>query len=258
MRRETLTNYGVKMRVDSHDSLRLIKNRIYERAETEIIAGEMGGHPWQIFLDIGAHIGYHSLVAWKAQRNKGAEMKGTIFAFEPDPENFQILKENIFINTAEEIGAVNMAITNKTGEEDLYLNPLNSGDHRVYEVAGRERIRVKTSRLDDLDFIEWGKVGLVKIDTQGAEMRVLTGASKMLAQNNFKMIVEFYPAGLEAAGTTGLQLLLAIRKAGFLIREIVKATGMLNKIDDCRDDMELSFRYSAAGGRHCNLFCERP
>ena len=252
-RTEIITAGHNRMRLDSLDSLRLQKNKIYERAETAIMTAEAMGNPDKTVLDIGAHIGYFSLIAWRQQ--KGYAGAGGVFAFEPDPLNFQILKENIFINTAEGIGAVEMAISDKTGSGTLYLCPTNSGDHRIVigtRTEGRERIPIKTSRLDDLDFIDWGRVGMVKIDTQGAEVKVLMGASKLLSQKKMKMIIEFWPWGLKEAGSSADELLQAIYSAGFRICDI---RGSMTPVPKA-GFTALSKNY-AAMGRHSNLFCEK-
>lgn len=83
---------GHKMFLDCKDSLNLsINNGIYEEFETNIVKEEI--KKGDIVLEIGANIGYYTLIFAKLVGEKGK-----VFAFEPDPTNFALLKKNIEIN----------------------------------------------------------------------------------------------------------------------------------------------------------------
>ena len=80
------------------------------------------------FVDVGANIGYFSLLAASVVGEQGA-----IFAFEPDPDNYRLLLANAELNGMEHrIAAVEAALSDVTGEGQLYLSADNLGDHQVY------------------------------------------------------------------------------------------------------------------------------
>ncbi|MCA9414897.1 MAG: FkbM family methyltransferase, partial [Candidatus Omnitrophica bacterium] len=96
-------------------------------------------------LDIGAHIGLFTLVM---AREVGP--KGRVFSFEPCPESHHLLAENIRTNGLSNVTLVEAAVGEETGWTTLFLNPLNSGDHRTHPTSqSGESVRVETIRLDD-------------------------------------------------------------------------------------------------------------
>ena len=82
---------GHKMFLDKNDILNLSINGIHEPFTTEIIKKEIKKD--DIILDLGANIGYYTLIFAKL-----VGKKGRVFAFEPEPTNFTLLKKNIEIN----------------------------------------------------------------------------------------------------------------------------------------------------------------
>ena len=57
---------------------------------------------------------------------------GRVFAFEPDPDNFKLLKENIDLNGFKNVILVNKAVLDKSGRGNLYLDPNYIGSHVMY------------------------------------------------------------------------------------------------------------------------------
>src|SRR3989344_3364089 len=82
---------GNKIFLDDHDSLRLSILGVHEPYQTEIIMKNV--KRGDVVLDVGANIGYYTLLFAKLV---GPE--GIVFAFEPDPTNFSILKKNVETN----------------------------------------------------------------------------------------------------------------------------------------------------------------
>ena len=82
---------GNKMFLDPQDSLLLSINGIYEEFETELVSKEISKN--DVVVDIGANIGYYTLIFAKLVGENGK-----VFAFEPDPSNFALLKKNVELN----------------------------------------------------------------------------------------------------------------------------------------------------------------
>src|SRR5262245_45075811 len=102
---------GSEMHLDEHDSLELCKNRCYEPFETELVKTTL--KPDDIALDIGAHIGYFTLIM--AKRCK------YVHAFEPSPM-FEILRENVIINKFSNVTMYRNAVTEFSGRKiDVYV-----------------------------------------------------------------------------------------------------------------------------------------
>ena len=137
------------------------------------------------FIDVGANIGKFSIIM-------GDKLKktGKVISFEPHPENYNILKKNILLNKLKNVEAVNAACSNKKGFISLYLDKEGTGGHSTIEgveKVGREKIDVKTIRLDSIDI---KNVRLIKVDVEGAEDIVLRGAEKILKRDHPKILFE--------------------------------------------------------------------
>jgi FkbM family methyltransferase len=128
--------------------------------------------PGELFVDVGANIGAYSVLA--------ASIPGTrCAAFEPAPETFERLAENIRLNDfGSRVSANQMAIGNEDGQL-LFTRGLDSVNHVVApddNVANQ--ISVPVRRLDSVLGDEAPVV--MKIDVEGYELRVLEGASGIL------------------------------------------------------------------------------
>jgi FkbM family methyltransferase len=165
-------------------------------------------HPG-MFIDIGANIGTHlvsALVQYGFKQGIGCE---------PDPLNFDLLKQNILINGLEDRARVfNMALSDRFGSATLELSPTNFGDHRIRasiaECSGIEdeeqritcSVMMETaSRLFNDHGVACTSGTLVWIDTQGHEGHVLMGLQDWIdAGTLHAVVIEFWPQGIELSG----------------------------------------------------------
>lgn len=157
------------------------------------------------FANIGAHIGWYSLLAAKLTSHV------EIDAFEPTPQTFEYLSNNRRLNQLEQrINLINLALSDSKGECEFFINNDNPGNNslRRYddgEKYGAEytKITVKTDTMDNYylgkDKSEWPSI--ILIDTEGHEQQVFDGA-KQLFEKGFRplIVAEFYPALLELRG----------------------------------------------------------
>lgn len=131
-----------------------------------------------LFFDVGANIGHHSLV--------GASRGARVHAFEPVPRIAMRLTDNLRLNHLEsQITVREMALSNKEGKAILYIADRgDDGSHSLLpgvEAKGIEPITVTVSTINQyVSETQCGVPTLVKIDVEGFESLVLDGASAAL------------------------------------------------------------------------------
>ncbi len=129
-----------------------------------------------VVVDVGAHIGVFTL------RVARHVVDGKIIGIEPYPSSFKLLKKNVGHNKYKNVITINKAISDKIGKAKLYLSPTIIAHSTVF-FRSLNSIEVETTTLDkllkDLDL----KPDFIKIDAEGAELNVLSGANKTLKQN---------------------------------------------------------------------------
>lgn len=236
---------GVKLFIDKEDSLSLTRG-VYEKDEVDLIKRvvKMGDK----VLDIGANIGYHTTIFSKLIGGTGK-----VFAFEPDPENFRLLKKNIEINNCQNAILVNKALSDKEEKIKLYLSEYNMGDHRTYDSSdGRKFVEVDCISIDSYFKDKDSKIDFIKIDIQGAEYSVLKGMRTLFRNNKeLKLLTEFWPIGLKRSGIDPYQyldLLLSFEFNLYLI-ENEKMTPV--------DPQSLLKTFTIEKENYANLFCSK-
>ncbi len=243
---------GVELELDPGDSLGLTLSDAYEKFERRLMATL--AQPGDVAVDVGANLGLYTLLLARAVGDGGR-----VFAFEPDPENFELLRRNLERNGARNVVAERLAVADENGPLRLYLCERNRGDHRTWDSHdGRPSIEIEAVRLDDyLDADRLGpegRVDLVKMDVQGAEAQALAGMEGLLRRHSgVTLVTEFWPAGLVRAGAEPAAVLKRLGGLGFELYEIdeaaervaaVTAAELLARLDPSRED-------------HTNLLCRR-
>ena len=181
--------------------------------------------PGMTFIDVGAHVGYYSLLA---ARQVGPE--GKVFAFEPEPVNYSLLVKNVELNEYQNISPIPEAVSSSNGFSTLFVSALDSGRNSVFHHGLPENgsVQVATTTLDA--FLEergWPKVDIIKIDVEGAELDVLGGMTELLRKSeNLKLIIEFNPALLQSAGVDPAMFLDAPGPGRFRIYAIEGPSGL--------------------------------
>ncbi|ELP34403.1 methyltransferase FkbM family [Rhodopirellula baltica SWK14] len=161
--------------------------------------------PEDTFFDIGANRGAYTVLA------SGVCGAKTV-AFEPVPGTFAKLEANIRVNQLEKLAtARNSGLGDKEGE--LWVSAsLDSANHIVPEHSKVEKIRVPVRRLDDATT---EIPALIKIDVEGFEMNVFSGAAGVLSNSMLKcLIVEVNDAG-KRYGFQATDILDHLGKFGF-------------------------------------------
>lgn len=197
----------------------------YEKELGELIRKAL--RPGDVFLDVGANIGYFSLVAG----TMNPEL--TVVAFEPVKELFASLKDNIQINGIRNIIAVNAALGEVNDEEEIFISGADNrgmSSFRQPENFAGKKEKVKILRTDDwFKSFALPKVDLIKIDTEGSELAVLKGMKGILEQFKPLIIVEINPATLAMFNRSSIDVLTYFDQLSFEAFVILK-TGSLQEV----------------------------
>ena len=186
---------GHTMFLDKHDNLGLSINPIYGESDTEFVKKVIKKN--DIVLDIGANIGYYSLIFAKLVGDSGK-----VFSFEPESENFKILKKNIEVNGYNNVILEQKIVSNADGKSTLYVSE-KAGSHRIYKPDNYvESLEIESISMDS--YIEKNnikKINFIKIDVEGAELNVLQGIQKILDSNkHIILFTEFSPNQIKSCG----------------------------------------------------------
>jgi len=123
-----------------------------------------------VIYDIGAHVGYFTLLFSVLVGNKGK-----VVAFEPNKKNLEILKRHLKINRCKNVIVVDKAVSDKTG-----ITFFDTGDGSwTGKISLTGEYEVEVVKLDD--FISKNLIpSVIKIDVEGEELNVLRGAKNLL------------------------------------------------------------------------------
>jgi FkbM family methyltransferase len=222
------TVHGCKLWVNTDDKTvrdSLLVYGTHEAYQTEILLAL--AKPGMTFLDVGANIGYYSVVLAGI-----AGATGKIYAFEPEPTNLGFLCRNIDENGFKNIVPVAKALFDKDGAAALHIDSQHLGSHALSVQTGDGAscsLNVETITLDTFADRELGghRVDLIKIDAQGAEAHILRGGRRTLTTDKPAILLEFEPQCLLNLGTQPEELLALIEELGFVIQIADDATKSL-------------------------------
>lgn len=215
---------GSKMYLDRQDKwfANALLSENHEKFEMEVIKGLI--RKGMTVVDIGAHIGYYTLLAARLVGNNGK-----VYAFEPCPDNYKLLVKNIELNDLTNVTAEEKAVSDRTEYISLFLDERHTGTHSFSESNVPQRLRsieVETVSLDDYfnRNENHGIIDLIKMDTQGAECLIVHGGretvQKSLDNGDLKIVMEFWPYGQRNVGTDPGKLLQELGSYGFSFKHI--------------------------------------
>lgn len=194
---------------DPKDSLQqvLIRDGQWEPTVTAAVQALL--EPGDVFIDIGANIGYFSLLA-----SQIVGKDGIVVAVEPLPENLEELIANRRRNRIENIVMLSVAFSNKPALVDLYLGPADNIGKTSTRPIGDMRVSVASCPGASVLQPElFKRTKLIKIDVEGAESLVLSGLRPILEQDNPPYVIcEITDNYLRQLGSSGDDLLQSMRE----------------------------------------------
>jgi FkbM family methyltransferase len=185
-----------------------------DRAERRLLRNLV--RPGSTVLDVGANIGIYTefLAALVGP-------SGRVIAFEPEPRNVERLRAAT--GGRRQVTVVHAGVGPRSGTLRLFVADDLNVDHRTYETDDPDRrvIEVPAVALDDYLKNQGGRVDVVKMDIQGAEIGALQGARRLLERPDAPtLLLEYWPHGLRAAGVAPESLLTLLAEAGYRVQTV--------------------------------------
>jgi FkbM family methyltransferase len=209
--------------------------RVFEPDEIRFFRSYLRGG--MNFVDVGANVGLYTGLALATP-----DFSGRILAVEPHAESRLFLEKTIRGNGSarqrERVLVCPVAASDRAGSVTLYKNSQNRGDNRLYaDTLLDEQETVATDMLDNLCARhDIGSVQFLKVDVQGAEAQVLSGARRVLSNSgDCVLMTEFWPYGLQRMGADGLGYLELLGELGFTLFQLPRKDGRLSALADPRE-----------------------
>lgn len=200
----------------------------FDLSQTEMLGTII--RPGMRVIDAGANIGYFTLLAAKAVGNEGS-----VWAFEPEPDNFNLLIKNIEANGYTTVHAIPMALSNESSSR-LFFTDRRSGVHGSFSSDNLWRegdgLQVSTTTLDDFARTEMdgALIDFIKVDIQGAEALFVEGAIDILRDQGPLVFMEYWPHGLRNLGADPIAHLRTLEELGYSMRLLEERHGNLRPI----------------------------
>ncbi len=208
---------GYRMRLRDDDpgiSRDLLIDGIRERGATRLMERLLRGN--MTVLECGANLGYYALL--EATR-LGPESR--IYAFEPHPDNFALLRDNLALNgLAERVAVFQAAVSSTTGTATLVVEGSSNfhhlGDFALRDPTATRRITVPAVALDDF-CTEQGiaQVDLIRMDVEGHEVEIIAGAERVIERSDDLVVfLEIHTKLIRDLGKDPLTFLRRLERHG--------------------------------------------
>ena len=210
---ETKNRLKIKIRVNSTDLMALTHVWIIQEYYKENFTIKSN----DTIIDVGAHIGLFALFASQFCK------KGKIFCFEPIKENYDLLLENLELNSVKNIIPFSLAVSTDTKKINMYINE-DEAAHSVF-LKGLKSIQVDSISLQKIfDDNKIALVDFVKMDCEGSEYTIIDTLPLDYLKRISKIAIEYHftntkPELLE-------ELIKKIKNSGFHINLFPNYDGM--------------------------------
>lgn len=194
------------------------------------------------FVDVGANVGFYTVIAARL-----VGPTGKVYAFEPEASNFQRLAQNISLNSLTNVELIEAAVGDHNSQTELYINSDNDGGHALWNPGAhsfnqrsREKVILQKTQMITLDFALGNHpescrgIKAVKIDVEGFEQQVLTGAAEMILRNRIPFILaEINRFGLKQVGADELTVRRLMHHLGYIayLAEVAEAGSSIHFIE---------------------------
>lgn len=225
-------------------SYRTLATGLYERAVVAVARSTV--QSGMTVIDIGANIGFYSTLF-----SRLVGPSGRVFAFEPDPEAFSCLEQNLQRNSCSNVVANRQAVSGTVGLARFVRKDFERGF--LSKAATPNTSEVQTTTLDEFMAKQGGcSVDFVKMDIEGAEVSALSGMQQIARANPaLRLIVEVNSGALERSGYSEESLRLALSGLGYeraaLLEEGMRPIDLATALPKTHTSYNLYLSKNAAG-----------
>lgn len=212
----TATRYNnIKIRFSTPDGggREIYKKGYYEPDLSDYLLKHLSFSEGDIILDVGANVGWYSVLL-STQLAPGA----TIYAFEPDPDNYACLRWNLEKNKCTNVVPVQQGIAEQSGTKYLHqYKSSNPGRHSMLAINPGPAIAVETVSFNefiDHNHLDVSRIKLLKIDIEGYEYFAFRGGSKLLERVPV-ILAEFSPGYMRKGGLDPAELIHLLSDYGY-------------------------------------------
>jgi FkbM family methyltransferase len=213
---ETNTGLKIKIRKNSTDLMALTHVWLIEEYKSE----NFDIKDTDVIIDVGAHIGLFSLYASQFCKN------GLIYSFEPVPENYNLLIDNIKSNDLNQIKSFNRAVSNSNSNVKLYLNDDEAG-HSMFSKSSKT-ITVDSISLQQIfDDNNIENCNFLKLDCEGTEYEILQNLPLSYFDKIEKIVIEYHMADSHPELLENLKKLLISQNYSLKTKKLFSDIGFL-------------------------------
>jgi FkbM family methyltransferase len=176
--------------------------------------------PGMSWADIGANIGYFTVIGHKLVRDGG----GTTFAFEANPATYELLADNVRLNwifdgvTCEQKAIYSETATLKFGAPQKYAVNASIGEaaNTEWNKVNDKLLTFDVEAVTIDDYFGVSRMDVMKIDVEGAESYVLRGGRRVIDANpHIKLLIEWSPGQMAKCKTSPQELIHVIQDYDF-------------------------------------------
>jgi FkbM family methyltransferase len=208
---------GARLRMPpGYRDTRTVVTGLFQSDETRLL--QRLTRPGMTFLDVGAYVGYFTILA-----SSWVGPEGHVFAFEPDSLAYEYLVKNIEANECSNVVAINKAVADRETTANLVRDPKGPESFLTNRPATGGSA-VETTTLDSIfKAANWPTVGVIKINIEGSEPLALQGMKELSRRNpDLQLVMEFNPTAMARVGVSREYLTTLLNELGFRRGQIVE------------------------------------
>jgi FkbM family methyltransferase len=168
--------------------------------------------PGMTFVDVGAHVGYFSVLASSIVGDSGR-----VFAVEPEPRNLELLRANLWRNACDNVTVLPVAAYDRRGHVRFVSNPDGFAGSWIEPNQGETGTMAPCAPLDAL--LGEQTVDVMKIDIERSEPEAISGAERLIhTSHTLDIVAEFWPTHPYANGRSPAAVLAYYESLGLELR----------------------------------------
>jgi FkbM family methyltransferase len=210
---------------DNETSRSIFVTGLYEPNEFFLLSKIL--KPGMTFVDVGANMGLYTLYAALKVGDRGR-----VLAIEPSRREVEALKENLEINTLDNVRIWRMAVSDQPSEVELLVAAEKYSGHNTLGAFGYDTPLDHTERIDaqSLDALVLAEalpqVHFIKMDIEGSELKALRGAALTLQRDHPVLLLELSDRALQHQNASSADVLALLAQYGYALYGFDVQTGL--------------------------------